>query len=182
MCLALPQKTPVSPVLKSILVHIVAKSPPSSALNLLLVHIVAKIPPLPALKSILVHIVAKIPPLPALNLVSGHIVVKIPPSSALNLVLVHIVAKIPPLPALNLVFAHIVAKSLDREDKTKKAGRNALLLCVWMTGLEPATSWSLTRCATNCATSRILDCKCTSFFINYQIIMAVFFTFSSQSK
>ena len=25
---------------------------------------------------------------------------------------------------------------------------------VWMTGLEPATSWSLTRCATNCATSR----------------------------
>jgi hypothetical protein len=27
-----------------------------------------------------------------------------------------------------------------------------------------------------------LDCKCTSFFINYQIIMAVFFTFSDQSK
>ena len=29
-----------------------------------------------------------------------------------------------------------------------------LLFLVWMTGLEPATSWSLTRCATNCATSR----------------------------
>ena len=40
---------------------------------------------------------------------------------------------------------------------------------VWMTGLEPATSWSLTRCATNCATSRRLDRKCTAFFINCQI-------------
>ena len=36
---------------------------------------------------------------------------------------------------------------------------------VWMTGLEPATSWSLTRCATNCATSRRLERKCTAFFL-----------------
>ena len=165
MCLALPPKTPVSPALNLVSGHIVAKIPLRPALNPVLARIVAKISPSPALKSILVHIVAKIPPSPALKSI-----------------LVHIVAKIPPSSALNLVFAHIVAKSLDREDKTKEAGRNALLLCVWMTGLEPATSWSLTRCATNCATSRILDCKCTSFFINYQIIMAVFFTFSDQSK
>gem|GEM_PF-5863659 len=177
MCLALPQKTPVSPALNLVSGHIVAKIPPSSALKSILVHIVVKIPPSSALNLLFAHIVVKIPPSSALNLVFAHIVAKIPPLPALKSILVHIVAKIPPSSALNLVFAHIVAKSLDREDKTKEAGRNALLLCVWMTGLEPATSWSLTRCATNCATSRILDCKCTSFFINYQIIMAVFFTF-----
>ena len=172
MCLALPPKTPVSPALNLVSDHIVVKIPPSSALKSILAHIVAKIPPSSALKSILVHIVVKIPPLPALKSISVHIVAKIPPSSALN-----------------LVFAHIVAKILDREDKTrhhylkqKKQGEMLCFFCVWMTGLEPATSWSLTRCATNCATSRILDCKCTSFFINYQIIMAVFFTFSDQSK
>ena len=36
----------------------------------------------------------------------------------------------------------------------KSPGRNGSDFRVWMTGLEPATSWSLTRCATNCATSR----------------------------
>ena len=37
----------------------------------------------------------------------------------------------------------------------KKTGPERLgFSVVWMTGLEPATSWSLTRCATNCATSR----------------------------
>ncbi len=35
---------------------------------------------------------------------------------------------------------------------------------VWMKGLEPSTSWSLTRCATNCATSRIWDCKVSKIF------------------
>ncbi len=38
---------------------------------------------------------------------------------------------------------------------------------VWMTGLEPATSWSLTRCATNCATSRydsLWGCKDKDYF------------------
>ena len=39
---------------------------------------------------------------------------------------------------------------------------------VWMKGLEPSTSWSLTRCATNCATSRIWDCK-DSNFLNIRI-------------
>ena len=38
--------------------------------------------------------------------------------------------------------------------KNSKAPGNQVLYFVWMTGLEPATSWSLTRCATNCATSR----------------------------
>ena len=39
--------------------------------------------------------------------------------------------------------------------QTKKTGPSgARFFDVWMTGLEPATSWSLTRCATNCATSR----------------------------
>ena len=39
--------------------------------------------------------------------------------------------------------------------QTKKTGPiGARFFDVWMTGLEPATSWSLTRCATNCATSR----------------------------
>ena len=35
-----------------------------------------------------------------------------------------------------------------------------------MKGLEPSTSWSLTRCATNCATSRFLiwDCKDKNVF------------------
>ena len=36
-----------------------------------------------------------------------------------------------------------------------------------MTGLEPATSWSLTRCATNCATSRydsLWGCKDKDYF------------------
>ena len=40
---------------------------------------------------------------------------------------------------------------------------------VWMTGLEPATSWSLTRCATNCATSReSLGPQMYCFFLNMQ--------------
>ena len=39
--------------------------------------------------------------------------------------------------------------------QTKKTEpRWARFFDVWTTGLEPATSWSLTRCATNCATSR----------------------------
>ena len=38
--------------------------------------------------------------------------------------------------------------------KTKESGPEGSDSFVWMTGLEPATSWSLTRCATNCATSR----------------------------
>ena len=38
--------------------------------------------------------------------------------------------------------------------RTRKKPGNRLAFRVWMTGLEPATSWSLTRCATNCATSR----------------------------
>ena len=38
--------------------------------------------------------------------------------------------------------------------KRKMQAVKACIFRVWMTGLEPATSWSLTRCATNCATSR----------------------------
>ena len=55
-------------------------------------------------------------------------------------------------------------------------------VCVWMTGLEPATSWSLTRCATNCATSRRMDRKGTTFSENNKrkckkLSISVFFGF-----
>ena len=76
--------------------------------------------------------------------------------------------------------AHLFSRQAPSTTRTTHQGGSLLL--VWMTGLEPATSWSLTRCATNCATSRILDCKCTSFFINYQKIMAVFFYFFRSIK
>ncbi len=49
---------------------------------------------------------------------------------------------------------------------------------VWMTGLEPATSWSLTRCATNCATSRydsLWGCKDNDYF---PIIKGIFLSLS----
>ena len=48
----------------------------------------------------------------------------------------------------------------NRPDGRRSSGHKkiragtARIFDVWMTGLEPATSWSLTRCATNCATSR----------------------------
>ena len=49
-------------------------------------------------------------------------------------------------------------KSTGRDGRVasrhESPGRNGSDFRVWMTGLEPATSWSLTRCATNCATSR----------------------------
>ena len=40
---------------------------------------------------------------------------------------------------------------------------------VEVTGLEPATAWSQTRNATNCATPRFSGCKVTKFFCTLQI-------------
>ena len=48
--------------------------------------------------------------------------------------------------------------------QTRKKPGNRLAFRVWMTGLEPATSWSLTRCATNCATSRGIGIAKVQFF------------------
>ena len=59
MCLALPQKTPVSPALNLVSGHIVVKIPSSPALNLVFAPIVAKNPLSPALKSIFAPIVVK---------------------------------------------------------------------------------------------------------------------------
>ena len=47
---------------------------------------------------------------------------------------------------------------------------------VGATGLEPATSWSQTRCATNCATPRLPEsgCKITKKYAPLQIFLQLF--------
>ena len=55
-------------------------------------------------------------------------------------------------PKMSIISAAAGVKVQVRASRRKKPRMFARL--VWMTGLEPATSWSLTRCATNCATSR----------------------------
>ena len=45
---------------------------------------------------------------------------------------------------------------------------------VEVTGLEPATAWSQTRNATNCATPRFCGCKGTNFFAPTQIFSQLF--------
>ena len=45
---------------------------------------------------------------------------------------------------------------------------------VEVTGLEPATAWSQTRNATNCATPRFCGCKGTNFFRPLQIFPQLF--------
>ena len=51
-----------------------------------------------------------------------------------------------------------------QSDRRKKGAYSGSFFQVWMTGLEPATSWSLTRCATNCATSRGFGIAKVQFF------------------
>ena len=50
--------------------------------------------------------------------------------------------------------AHLFSRQAPSTTRTTHRGGSLHRVLVWMTGLEPATSWSLTRCATNCATSR----------------------------
>ena len=54
------------------------------------------------------------------------------------------------------LFCHeqMLAMDKDKKNQVLSKTRKHLIALVWMKGLEPSTSWSLTRCATNCATSR----------------------------
>lgn len=54
------------------------------------------------------------------------------------------------------VYHHLMFMETKKE--TRDINRESLL--VEVTGLEPATAWSQTRNATNCATPRLLDCGC----------------------
>ncbi len=62
----------------------------------------------------------------------------------------------PPVRCRTPVFEAGSFNHSDNSPSIKGMVANASIPLVWMTGLEPATSWSLTRCATNCATSRDL--------------------------
>ena len=68
-------------------------------------------------------------------------------------------------PLVNCI-AFIIRKDISWIMDIKKLTFNkpASLLKVEVTGLEPATAWSQTRNATNCATPRFCGCKGTQLY------------------
>ena len=65
-----------------------------------------------------------------------------------------------PLPLFVNLFNYIITEEAFKRYKNKKGKQLLKVIClkncffVGVTGFEPATPWSQTRCATNCATPR----------------------------